>query len=67
MYSIDSWFPLTEDSGYPILQKQKSPDFSELPADWTGLEPATSAVTGRHSNQLNYQSIPFKKECKDKG
>ncbi len=27
-------------------------------ADWTGLEPATSAVTGRHSNQLNYQSVP---------
>ncbi len=26
-------------------------------ADWTGLEPATSGVTGRHSNQLNYQSI----------
>ncbi len=26
-------------------------------ADWTGLEPATSAVTGRHSNQLNYQSL----------
>ncbi len=26
-------------------------------ADWTGLEPATSAVTGRHSNQLNYQSV----------
>ena len=25
-------------------------------ADRTGLEPATSAVTGRHSNQLNYQS-----------
>jgi hypothetical protein len=25
-------------------------------ADWTGLEPATSAVTGQHSNQLNYQS-----------
>ncbi len=23
-------------------------------ADQTGLEPATSAVTGRHSNQLNY-------------
>ena len=23
----------------------------------TGLEPATSAVTGRHSNQLNYQTI----------
>ena len=25
-------------------------------AVWTGLEPATSAVTGRHSNQLNYQA-----------
>ncbi len=25
-------------------------------ADRTGLEPATSAVTGRHSNQLNYRS-----------
>ena len=23
----------------------------------TGLEPATSAVTGRHSNQLNYRTI----------
>ena len=27
-------------------------------ADRTGLEPATSAVTGRHSNQLNYRSLP---------
>ncbi len=26
-----------------------------LEADRTGLEPATSAVTGRHSNQLNYR------------
>ena len=25
-------------------------------ADRTGLEPATSAVTGQHSNQLNYRS-----------
>ena len=25
-------------------------------AVWTGLEPATSCVTGRHSNQLNYRS-----------
>jgi hypothetical protein len=33
-------------------------------ADWTGLEPATSAVTGRHSNQLNYQSnLRFGKFC----
>ena len=28
-----------------------------LNADRTGLEPATSAVTGRHSNQLNYRSF----------
>src|SRR6188508_1642074 len=28
-------------------------------ADRTGLEPATSAVTGRHSNQLNYRSVPL--------
>ncbi len=25
-------------------------------AEWTGLEPATSGVTGRRSNQLNYHS-----------
>ena len=25
-------------------------------ADRTGFEPATSGVTGRHSNQLNYRS-----------
>ena len=29
-------------------------------ADRTGLEPATSAVTGRHSNQLNYRSVFLK-------
>ena len=28
-----------------------------LMADRTGLEPATSGVTGRHSNQLNYRSV----------
>ena len=33
-----------------------SDDLSLL-ADRTGLEPATSAVTGRHSNQLNYRSF----------
>ncbi len=27
-----------------------------LLAEWTGLEPATSGVTGQHSNQLNYHS-----------
>ena len=26
-------------------------------AERTGLEPATSGVTGRHSNQLNYRSM----------
>ena len=26
-------------------------------ATWTGLEPVTSAVTGRHSNQLNHRAI----------
>ena len=31
-------------------------DGLSLAADRTGLEPATSAVTGRHSNQLNYRS-----------
>ena len=27
-------------------------------AERTGLEPATSGVTGQHSNQLNYRSAP---------
>ncbi len=26
-------------------------------AEWTGLEPATTGVTGRYSNQLNYHSV----------
>jgi hypothetical protein len=32
-------------------------------ADRTGLEPATSSVTGMHSNQLNYRSFLLR-ECK---
>ncbi len=36
--------------------KQKSPENRGFNAEWTGLEPATSCVTGRHSNQLNYHS-----------
>jgi hypothetical protein len=42
---------------------------SEHPSDWvhklaerTGLEPATSYVTGRRSNQLNYRSYLRKDE-----
>ena len=38
---------------------QKTPamrGFFVCMADRTGLEPATSGVTGRHSNQLNYRS-----------
>ena len=31
-------------------------------AVWTGLEPATSCVTGRHSNQLNYQTKTWLRE-----
>ena len=38
----------------------KAPDvsgaFLKL-AERTGLEPATSGVTGQHSNQLNYRSV----------
>ena len=30
-----------------------------LLAVWTGLEPATPCVTGRYSNQLNYQTNIF--------
>ena len=33
----------------------------------TGLEPATSCVTGRHSNQLNYQTIGVLCGCALKG
>ena len=33
--------------------------FYELVADRTGLEPATSGVTGRHSNRLNYRSAKY--------
>jgi hypothetical protein len=38
--------------------------FNHIKADRTGLEPATSAVTGQHSNQLNYRSNYLSKEFK---
>ncbi len=31
-------------------------------ATWRGLEPLTSAVTGRRSNQLSYQAKMYSKE-----
>ena len=40
-------------------QKQRAPvraPFGNEMAERTGLEPATSGVTGQHSNQLNYRS-----------
>ncbi len=47
----------------PIQHIQKRPTRKCGPflyvADRTGLEPATSGVTGRHSNQLNYRSAVF--------
>src|SRR5665647_1495132 len=35
---------------------QKPRIYSGAFAVWTGLEPATPCVTGRYSNQLNYQT-----------
>lgn len=43
-------------------EDKKSPHICEsliLLAVWTGLEPATPCVTGRYSNQLNYQTNDF--------
>jgi hypothetical protein len=51
---------IASSSGTPPEKKKGTSyliDYLSLSADWTGLEPATSAVTGRHSNQLNYQSF----------
>ena len=46
--------------GLPRRRQQKTPllaGFVVLQmAERTGLEPATSGVTGQHSNQLNYRS-----------
>jgi len=50
------FFPLAGEDEQGVETK-KSPIWG-LFADRTGLEPATSAVTGRHSNQLNYRSKP---------
>jgi hypothetical protein len=44
-----------------LLSTKKPAHLSEpvffFDAVWTGLEPATPCVTGRYSNQLNYQTL----------
>ena len=39
------------------LKVQELKGLSFQKAVWTGLEPATPCVTGRYSNQLNYQTM----------
>ena len=39
-----------------IVSSDEGLAYRKKMADRTGLEPATSGVTGRHSNQLNYRS-----------
>ena len=57
-YLIKWWFRAESNHRHEDFQSSALP--TELRnhhlAVWTGLEPATSAVTGRHSNQLNYQT-----------
>src|SRR5690606_1336799 len=40
-------------------RRASSKEGSSHGATLTGLEPATSAVTGRHANQLRYRAITF--------
>jgi integrase len=40
---------------------------SSTTATLTGLEPATSAVTGRHANQLRYRALRIKLYCDPNG
>lgn len=50
-------------------QQATEVDHAALPlssAVRTGLEPATSGVTGRHSNQLNYRTIELF-SCRNRG
>src|SRR5436853_7299449 len=52
---------------YPQTKSLANLSFTRLlnlTADRTGLEPATSAVTGRHSNQLNYRTNLFNRGAK---
>ena len=49
--------PLLYQLSYEALYKKYLVIGLDILATWNGLEPSTSAVTGRHSNQLNYQAI----------
>ena len=47
-------------SGNEVLRdhkNEKAPACAEAFAVWTRLELATPCVTGRYSNQLNYQTV----------
>ena len=44
---------------YYIIFYQLCADSALKMAELTGLEPATSGVTGRRSNQLSYSSTPM--------
>ena len=55
------FFHLTHVGVNSPAQKRKNPPHFHAKgiafAVWTGLEPATPCVTGRYSNQLNYQTV----------
>ena len=40
-------------------KNEKAPAHAEALAVWTRLELATPCVTGRYSNQLNYQTVAY--------
>jgi hypothetical protein len=48
----------------PFEFRQPQLSSLECMAGTTGLEPATSAVTGQHSNQLNYVPTAFPTTCR---
>ena len=48
--------PLLYQLSYQTIYKKYLVKLDIFLATWNGLEPSTSAVTGRHSNQLNYQA-----------